>query len=118
MAIRIQNSAIESFGTFAAETIVTHARALVGNAILTTRPLATARTIEASGQARFAIGAIDLVFPAGQFVNAGLSAFLGLALNGTNAITIKLLTNANTEVTTTGYSDQEVTGWARTSESD
>ena len=118
MAIRIENTNAVNFGTFDAETTVTHARALVGSDILTTRPLATQRTIAANGQAQFDAGEIDLVFPSNQMENAGYNALLALALDGTNALTIKLLTDATTEVTTTGYDDQDVTAWTRTPEAD
>ena len=118
MAIRAQNAAIENFGTFAAETTVTHARALVGSDILTTRPLTTPRTIAAGGQAQFSIGEIDFVFPANHLQNAGYNAFIGLALNGTNALTVKLMTSSSVEVSASGYSDQDVTNWTRTNESD
>ena len=118
MAVRVSNTNAVNFGTFDAETTVTHARALVGSDIITTRPLATQRTIAANGQAQFDAGEIDLVFPANELENAGLNALLALALDGTNALTIKLLTNATTEVTTTGYDDQDVAAWTRANEAD
>lgn len=118
MAVRIENGAIVNFGTFAAQTTVTHARALVGSAILTTRPLATARTIAANGQAEFAIGEIDLVFPANQMSNAGLNALLAWALDGTNELIIRLMTSSTVEVSTSGYSEQDVSNWTRANESD
>ena len=76
------------------------------------------RTIAANGQAEFAIGEIDLVFPANQLVNAGLNALIALALNGTNALNIDLLTNATTVVTTSGYNQQSATNWTRSEEAD
>ena len=118
MAVRIQNTGVENFGTFLAAATVTHARAQVGSAILTTRPLATTRTIAVGGQAEFAIGEIDLVFPANEMLNAGLNALLTLALDGTNAITIKLMTSSTVEVAVSGYDDQDVTGWGLTNEAD
>ena len=118
MAVRIENANAVNFGTFDTETDVSHARALVGNAVLTTRPLNTPRTIAANGQAQFDAGEIDFVFPANQFENAGYNALLGLALNGTNALTVKLLTDATTEVTTPGYDDQDVAAWTRANEAD
>ena len=118
MAVRVENGVAVNFGTFGAETTVTHARVSVGTNILTTRPLANQRTIANGGQAEFAVGAIDLVFPANQLENAGLNALLELALDGSNAMLVDLLTNANTVVTTAGYSQQSVTNWTRNNEAD
>lgn len=118
MAVRIQNSGVVGFGTFATQTTVTHARVSVGSAVLTTRPLTTSRTIGAGGSAQFAIGEIDLVFPANQLDNAGLNALLALALNGTNALNVDLMTSATNVVATSGYSQQAVTGWSRSNEND
>ena len=118
MAVRIENTGVENFGTFLAQAVVTHARAQVGSAILTTRPLATQRTIAVGGQAEFAVGEIDFVFPANQLENAGYNALLALALDGTNSLTVKLMTSSTVEVAVSGYDDQDVTGWGRTNESD
>ena len=118
MAVRVENSGAINFGTFASAAVVTHARAQFGTAILTTRALTTQRTIAAGEQGEFANGDLDLVFPANQLENAGLNALLSLALDGTNALTIKLMTSANVEVSVGGYSDQDVTGWNLTNESD
>ena len=118
MAVRVQTSAVENFGTFADETTVTHAMARVGAAVLTTRPLVAARTVAAGGQAEFAAGEIDLVFPKGQLEDAGLSALLALAFDGAHAVTIDLMTSSNAVVTTAGYVAQAVTGWSRSTESD
>lgn len=118
MAVRIQNSGAVNFGTFGAETVVTHGRLTVGSGILTTRPLTAQRTIANGGQAEFAIGEIDVVIPANELVNEGLNALLALALNGTNAILVDLMTAADTVVATTGYSQQSVTGWSLTNEAD
>ena len=118
MAVRIENTGVLNFGTFLAQAVVTHARAQVGAAILTTRPLASTRTIAVGGQAEFAVGEIDLLFPANQMVNAGLNALFALALDGTNAITIKLMTSLTAEVAVAGYADVDVTGWNRSNESD
>ena len=74
MAVRIENTGVLNFGTFLAQAVVTHARAQVGTAILATRPLTTTRTIAVGGQAEFAIGEIDLLFPANELENAGLNA--------------------------------------------
>lgn len=118
MAVRIENTGVLNFGTFLAQAVVTHARAQVGSDVLTTRPLATTRTIAIGGQAEFAIGEIDLRFPANQMENAGLNALLALALDGTNTVTIKLMTSTTVEVSVGGYADVDVTGWGRTNESD
>ena len=118
MAVRIENTGVLNFGTFLAQAVVTHARAQVGSDVLTTRPLATQRTIAIGGQAEFAIGEIDLLFPANQMENAGLNALLALALDGTNTVTIKLMTSASVEVSVSGYADVDVAGWGRTNESD
>ena len=50
--------------------------------------------------------------------NAGLNALLALAIDGTNAITIKLMTSSTVEVAVSGYSDQDVTDWDLSNESD
>lgn len=118
MAVRIQNGAAVNFGTFVAETVVTHARITVGSGILTTRPLTTQRTVAAGGQAEFAVGEIDVVIPANELVNEGLNALLALALNGTNTMLVDLLTAADTVVATGGYSQQSETNWSLTNEAD
>ena len=118
MAVRIENTGVLNFGTFLAQAVVTHARAQVGSAILTTRMLATTRTIAVGGQAEFAVGEIDLLFPANEMENAGYNALFALALNGTNSITIKLMTSSTSEVNVAGYADVDVTGWSRSNESD
>ena len=118
MAVRVENTGVLNFGTFLAQAVVTHARAQVGTAILTTRALTTTRTIAVGGQAEFAIGEIDLLFPANELENAGLNALIALALDGTNSITVKLMTSATVEVAVGGYADVDVTGWGRTNEND
>ena len=118
MAIRVQNGATVNFGTFAAETTVTHSRITYGGEIVTTRPLTTPRTVAVGGQAEFAVGEIDLVFPANELVNAGLNAILAEAFDGTNAFLVDLLTDATTVVTDTGYSQQSEANWTRTEEAD
>ena len=118
MAIRVQNGAVINFGTFDAETTVTHARVTYGTDIVTTRPLTTQRTVAANGQAEFAVGEIDLVFPANELVNAGLNAILADAFDGSNAFLVDLLTAADTVVNTAGYSQQSVTNWTRMEEAD
>ena len=119
MAVRAQNGAVETFGTFAAETTVTHGRIRVGTVTLTVRPLATQRTIAANGEAEFAIGAIDLLFPSGaQAEDDGLSAFIALALDGTNALNVDLMTDDSTVVSDSGYSQQAVTDWDLSTETD
>ena len=120
MAVRVSNGAAVNFGTFAAETTVTHARVRVGTAILVTRALTTQRTIQANGQGQFDTGELDLVFPIGSdgFANAGLNALLALALDGSNALNVQLMTDDSTVVTTAGYSDQDVTNWTRANEAD
>ena len=118
MAVRIQNGAVVNFGTFVDETTVTHARLRVGSSLLTTRQLNNARTVAAGGQAQFNVGDIDLVFPAGEFENAGLNALLALALDGSNAITIDAMTSSNNVVNTSGYSQQATANWSRSNEVD
>ena len=118
MAVRVENTGVLNFGTFLAAATVSHARAQVGSDILTTRPLATTRMIAVGGQAEFAVGEIDFLFPANEMINAGLNALIALALDGTNSITIKLMTSSTSEVAVAGYSDVDVTGWGRSNESD
>ena len=120
MAVRVSNGAAVNFGTFAAETTVSHARARVGTDVLVTKALTTQRTIQANGQGQFDIGEIDFVFPVGSdgFANEGLNALLALALDGTNALNIQLMTDDSTVVTTAGYSDQDETNWTRVNEAD
>ena len=118
MAIRVQNGAVINFGTLAAETEITHGRISVGSAVLATRPLATQRTVAAGGQAQFDIGEIDLVFPKNQLEDAGLSALLALALDGTNTLNIDAMTDDSTVVDDTGYSQQSTADWDRSTESD
>lgn len=118
MAIRIENTGVINFGTLAAETVITHGRVSVGTAVLTTRALATARTVAAGGQAQFDAGEIDLVCPAGEFVNAGWNALLALALDGTNELNVDAMTDANTVVSASGYSQQSTAAWSRSEEAD
>ena len=118
MAVRVQNGAILNFGTFLAQTTITHARVTYGANIVTTRPLATNRTIGAGGQAQFAVGEIDLVFPANQLENAGYNGILSEAFDGTNTFLVDLLTNATTVVTTGGYSQQSSANWSLSNEAD
>ena len=118
MAVRVQNSATVNFGVFAAATTVTHARLRVGNNTLATRALTNSRAIEAGGQAQFAVGDIDLVFPANQLENAGLNAILAEYFDGTNTLLIDLMTSNTQVVTVSGYSQQSTAGWGRSSESD
>ena len=54
------------------------------------------------GQAEFAIGAIDFVFPSNVFEDAGMEDLYGLAFDGTNSFNIDLLTDANTVVAVSG----------------
>ena len=118
MAVRVENGAIENFGTFTAEVTVTHARASVGAVELVTRPLTTQRTVAANGSAEFAVGEIDLVFPSNQYEDAGYSALLALVFDGTNELNIDLMTDDSTIVGDSGYSQQAVADWDRSTEAD
>ena len=118
MAVRIENGAAINFGTFEAETEITHGRISVGNAVLTTRPLANARTIAADGQAQFDVGEIDLIIQAGDLDNAGLNALLALALDGNNELNIDAMTSAADVVDTNGYSQQSTANWNLSNEDD
>ena len=116
MAIRVQNGEINNFGTLVAQTVITHARVGFGANALAVRPLTTARTVAAGGQAEFAIGEIDLVFPSGDMTDDGISDVL--ALYFAQAVWIDAMTSATQVVTTTGYSRQTSTNWPRTQETD
>ena len=118
MAVRVSNGAAENFGTFAAETAVTHFRGTIGTTELFTTTLTTARTIAANGQAAFAIGELDLLFPSGDLGDAGYAAFLALALNGTNVVLVDLMTSSTVVVSASGYAQQDVTNWTRATEVD
>ena len=118
MAVRVSNGAAENFGTFATEVDVSHFRGTIGTTEFFTAALTTARTVAADGQAEFAIGELDLLFPSGDFGDAGYSAFLALALDGTNVVLVDLLTDATTVVSASGYSQQDVTNWTRATEVD
>ena len=118
MAVRIENGEAINFGTLAAETVITHGRVSVGNVVLVTRPLATNRTIAANGQAEFAIGDIDLLFPANEYENGGYQDLLELAFDGTNSFNIDAMTDATTVVATSGYSQQSSANWTTSTESD
>ncbi len=118
MAVRVQNGAVVNFGRLDAETAITHARLLVGGAVLATRPLAVSRTVEAGGDAEFAAGDIDLVFPAGQLEDAGLQALLGLALDGANELAIDAMTDDSTVVAAGGYAQQRSADWDLSTEPD
>ena len=116
MAIRVQNGEAINFGTLVAETVITHARVGFGSATLTTRPLDTDRTVAAGGQAEFAIGEIDLVFPSGQMEDDGISA--AWALYFAQNVWIDAMTSSTDVVATTGYSQQTSSIWGRTQEAD
>ena len=116
MAIRVQNGEIINFGTLDAETTVTHARIGFGSNALVVRPLTTQRTIAANGQGQFAVGDIDIVFPANELNDDGLSDLL--ALYFAQNVWIDLMTDDSTVVTTTGYSQQTSTNWTRAQEAD
>ena len=118
MAVRVENGSSEDFGEFVAEVDVTHARASVGSTVLVTRPLTTQRTVAAGGRAEFAVGAIDLVFPSNDLENDGYSALLALAFDGTNSLNIDLMTSDSDVVADSGYSQQAVSHWDRSTEAD
>ena len=118
MAVRIENGAVENFGDVTASTTITHFRGLIGSAVLFTATLTTQRTIAAGRSAEFAIGELDVLFPSADLDDAGYNALLALALNGTNAVTIKLMTSSTVEVADSGYSDRAVTSWTRANETD
>ena len=86
--------------------------------MLFTIALTTSRTIAASGEAEFAIGDLDIVFQSEDLEDAGYSAFLALALDGTNALDIDIMTDDSTVVSASGYAQQAVTNWTRATEAD
>lgn len=118
MAIRVQNGAAVNFGTLATETTITHARMSYGGGVVCTRPLTTPRTIAAGGQAEFAIGEIDIVFPANQLVNAGYNNILADAFDGTHEFNVDAMTDAVTVVSASGYAQQAEANWNLSSEND
>ena len=118
MAVRVSNGAAENFGTFATEVDVSHFRARVGSDVLFTAALTTARTVAADGQAEFAIGELDLLFPSADLADDGYSALLALAFDGTNAFDVDLMTDSTTVVSASGYAQQAVTSWTRATEID
>ena len=59
-----------------------------------------------------------MLFPSADLDDAGYNALLALALDGTNAITVKLMTSSTVEVADSGYSDRAVTSWTRANETD
>ena len=118
MAVRASNGAVENFGDVTAAVTITHFRGLVGSAVLFTATLTTQRTVAAGRSAEFAIGELDILFPSADLDDAGYNALLALALDGTNAITVKLMTDSTTEVADSGYSDRDVVSWTRANETD
>ena len=118
MAVRVSNGAAENFGTFATEVDVSHFRARVGSDVLFTTALTTMRTIAAAGQAEFAIGELDILFPSADLGDDGYSALLALAFDGTNALDVDLMTDTTTVVSASGYAQQAVTSWTRATETD
>ena len=116
MAIRVENGAEVEFGPLDAETVVTHARVGFGTQVLTVRPLAQNKTIDANGKGVFDIGDIDLVFPSGQLDDDGLSEVLKLYFE--QAVWIDIMTDDSTVVSAGGYSQQTLNNWTRTKEND
>ena len=118
MAVRVQNTNIIAMGTLTAQTVVTHGRLKVGASVLATRALTTQRTVAAGGALQFDAGDIDVIFKSNQLTDAGLNALLALALDGSNEITVEAMTSSTQEITTSGYSEQDVSAWSRSTEND
>ena len=116
MAIRVQNSEVANFGALAAETVITHGRIGFGTETLAVRPLTTPRTVAAGGQAEFAIGEIDIVFPSNELSDGGYSELL--ALYFARSVWIDAMTDDSTVVAAVGYSQQTSSNWGLTQEND
>ena len=114
MTIRVQNSSIINFGTLTAQTSITHARVGFGSNALTVRPLQTAQTVAAGGQAQFDTGEIDLIFPNGQMLDDGLEDLVELYFE--QNVWIDAMTDSSTVVTTSGYSQQTLNTWSLSQE--
>ena len=116
MTVRIENGAVANFGTFAAAAAVTHFRIKHGSITLLTRPLSTAQTIAINREGQFAIGAIDLTVPEGEWDLAGARDLVDALFDGVNSFEIELLTSSSVEVSVSGYASVSTASWTKTNE--
>ena len=116
MTVRVQNAANMNFGTFGAATTVTHARIKDGNTVLGTRALSASVTIPQNREFQIPANSLDFVFPEGHFSDAGMQEIAEAYFTSSKQLEVELLTNANTEVTTSGYSSQTTSSWSISTE--
>lgn len=118
MAVRIQNGSVLNFGTFGANTSVSHVRVSRGTKKILDGHALTggAVTVDANGTCQFAVGALDLVFPKGAMEDEGLKQMLDAEF--ANSIKVELMTSTTALVTTSGYAAASSTDWDSSTEND
>ncbi len=128
MAVRIENTAAINFGTFAAAATVTHIR--IRRASDDGQPLvrALASSVAVANGNEFQIdaGRLDILYPSGTLgidrtqsdahMQAVVESYWGAG--ATLAMEVDAMTDANTPVAVTGYSQQSVSAWTLTTEAD
>ena len=120
MAIKVENSEALVFGVLDTETVVTHGRFKKTGAndnTRITRQLAAAVTVGAGERLRIPANSFDVVYKTGQLVDQHMDAMVKAYWNGAT-FEIDLMTDANTVITTTGYSKQSTDAWAFATETD
>ena len=125
-AVRIENAAVVSFGTFAAAVTLTGYDVLdaVDDAVIF--PYKTFRNssgveitidVEAGAPVQYSIGTFDMICIAGEANNAGLNNILRAGFEARD-IKIRLYTSSTQQVTDSGYSVPTVTNFTFTNEAD
>ena len=116
MAIRVENGAAVNFGNAGGSVTITHVRLRFGTQNLIVKALTTQRILSTGDPMVFAQGDIDLVFPSGDFEDAGLQAVLTLYFN--QQVLIDAMTDASTVVAVACYSQQMTNDWDYSTEAD
>ena len=117
MAIRVELGQDLSFGTMSAEVMVTHGRFQKAGAVPVVKQLAAVVTVPAGRRAQVPDNMLDVVYPAGELTNAHVRAVVELYWS-TETFQIDLMTDADTVVNDSGYSQQTNDDWDISEEAD
>ena len=114
MAIRVENTNSINFGTAGAQFTASHVRLQHGSdaATQTVRALAAPITVAQNQAIEIVARALDMLFPNGDFDND----FMEAILDPIGTVRVDLMTDANTVVAVSGYSQQTVSAWTYTQE--
>ena len=117
MAIRVQTQDAVVFGFMDGAVVATHARFQKAGAAPVVRQLTAPINVAADERLRIPSGELDVIYPANDLSNAHMLAIVQPYWDGED-IMLDLMTDANTVIADSGYSQQTYSNWSITAEAD